>query len=224
MRSAQRRGSPSPHQSMPPPAPAGSRSSPTRAPACRGNPLRYDTLGRRRGVRLADGLAHIIDRAWHFGWCACCAAVCVFSTQRAAFSKGSQHVACMGGFAAVVGRFSHEESSLSASEITKWWAHGPTRSIPASRSTLRYGDTVGLREIKQRNTLAHGELPRRACATRRRAAHGRQRCCKPVLYLDVERDKAVRMAEVAMALGDPGAWSSGSVPGRQPSIYRYRLK
>jgi len=30
-----------------------------------------------------------------------------------------------------------------------------------------------------------------------------ERCCKPVVYPDVERDEAVRMAEVAKALGDP---------------------
>ena len=30
-----------------------------------------------------------------------------------------------------------------------------------------------------------------------------QRCCEPVVYPDVERDEAVRMAEVAKALGDP---------------------
>ena len=28
-------------------------------------------------------------------------------------------------------------------------------------------------------------------------------CCQPVVYPDVERDQAVRMAEVAKALGDP---------------------
>jgi ArsR family transcriptional regulator len=30
-----------------------------------------------------------------------------------------------------------------------------------------------------------------------------ERCCEPVVYPDVERDEAVRMAEVAKALGDP---------------------
>ena len=30
-----------------------------------------------------------------------------------------------------------------------------------------------------------------------------QRCCEPVVYPDVERDEAVRMALVAKALGDP---------------------
>ena len=30
-----------------------------------------------------------------------------------------------------------------------------------------------------------------------------QRCCEPVVYPDVERDQAIRMAEVAKALGDP---------------------
>ena len=30
-----------------------------------------------------------------------------------------------------------------------------------------------------------------------------QRCCEPVVYPDVERDEAVRMAQVAKALGDP---------------------
>jgi ArsR family transcriptional regulator len=30
-----------------------------------------------------------------------------------------------------------------------------------------------------------------------------ERCCEPVAYPDVERDEAVRMAEVAKALGDP---------------------
>ena len=28
-------------------------------------------------------------------------------------------------------------------------------------------------------------------------------CCEPVVYPDVERDRATRMAEVAKALGDP---------------------
>lgn len=30
-----------------------------------------------------------------------------------------------------------------------------------------------------------------------------ERCCEPVVYPEVERDKAIRMAEVAKALGDP---------------------
>jgi ArsR family transcriptional regulator, arsenate/arsenite/antimonite-responsive transcriptional repressor len=30
-----------------------------------------------------------------------------------------------------------------------------------------------------------------------------ERCCEPVAYPDVERDQALRMAEVAKALGDP---------------------
>ena len=30
-----------------------------------------------------------------------------------------------------------------------------------------------------------------------------ERCCEPVVYPDVERDQAIRMAEVAKALGDP---------------------
>jgi ArsR family transcriptional regulator, arsenate/arsenite/antimonite-responsive transcriptional repressor len=30
-----------------------------------------------------------------------------------------------------------------------------------------------------------------------------ERCCEPVVYPDVERDEAVRMAAVAKALGDP---------------------
>ena len=30
-----------------------------------------------------------------------------------------------------------------------------------------------------------------------------ERCCEPVVYPDVERDQAVRMASVAKALGDP---------------------
>src|SRR4051794_30976384 len=30
-----------------------------------------------------------------------------------------------------------------------------------------------------------------------------QPCCAPVVYPDVERDRAIRMAEVAKALGDP---------------------
>src|SRR5947209_20367618 len=30
-----------------------------------------------------------------------------------------------------------------------------------------------------------------------------QRCCEPVVYPDVEREEAVRMADVAKALGDP---------------------
>jgi ArsR family transcriptional regulator len=30
-----------------------------------------------------------------------------------------------------------------------------------------------------------------------------ERCCEPVVYPDVQRDQAMRMAEVAKALGDP---------------------
>lgn len=30
-----------------------------------------------------------------------------------------------------------------------------------------------------------------------------ERCCEPVVYPDVARDEAIRMAEVAKALGDP---------------------
>jgi ArsR family transcriptional regulator, arsenate/arsenite/antimonite-responsive transcriptional repressor len=30
-----------------------------------------------------------------------------------------------------------------------------------------------------------------------------ERCCEPVVYPDVEREEAVRMAQVAKALGDP---------------------
>jgi ArsR family transcriptional regulator len=30
-----------------------------------------------------------------------------------------------------------------------------------------------------------------------------ERCCDPVVYPDVERDQAIRMADVARALGDP---------------------
>jgi ArsR family transcriptional regulator, arsenate/arsenite/antimonite-responsive transcriptional repressor len=30
-----------------------------------------------------------------------------------------------------------------------------------------------------------------------------ERCCEPVVYPDVERDDAIRMAQVAKALGDP---------------------
>ena len=30
-----------------------------------------------------------------------------------------------------------------------------------------------------------------------------ERCCEPVVYPDIERDEAVRMAAVAKALGDP---------------------
>ena len=30
-----------------------------------------------------------------------------------------------------------------------------------------------------------------------------ERCCEPVVYPDVDRDHALRMAEVAKALGDP---------------------
>ncbi|HUA46132.1 MAG TPA: metalloregulator ArsR/SmtB family transcription factor [Solirubrobacteraceae bacterium] len=30
-----------------------------------------------------------------------------------------------------------------------------------------------------------------------------ERCCEPVVYPDVEREEAIRMAEVAKALGDP---------------------
>jgi ArsR family transcriptional regulator len=36
---------------------------------------------------------------------------------------------------------------------------------------------------------------------RKRAAG--ERCCEPVVYPDVQREHAVRMAEVAKALGDP---------------------
>jgi ArsR family transcriptional regulator len=36
--------------------------------------------------------------------------------------------------------------------------------------------------------------------TKRRAG---ERCCEPVVYPDVERGQALRMAEVAKALGDP---------------------
>ena len=36
--------------------------------------------------------------------------------------------------------------------------------------------------------------------TKRRAG---ERCCEPVVYPDVARDEAIRMAEVAKALGDP---------------------
>src|SRR5205085_9759344 len=30
-----------------------------------------------------------------------------------------------------------------------------------------------------------------------------ERCCEPIVYPDVERDEAIRMADVAKALGDP---------------------
>jgi ArsR family transcriptional regulator len=30
-----------------------------------------------------------------------------------------------------------------------------------------------------------------------------ERCCEPVVYPEVDRDRAIRMAEVAKALGDP---------------------
>jgi ArsR family transcriptional regulator, arsenate/arsenite/antimonite-responsive transcriptional repressor len=30
-----------------------------------------------------------------------------------------------------------------------------------------------------------------------------ERCCEPVVYPEVERDQAIRMAEVAKAIGDP---------------------
>jgi ArsR family transcriptional regulator len=30
-----------------------------------------------------------------------------------------------------------------------------------------------------------------------------ERCCEPVVYPDIEREEAIRMAEVAKALGDP---------------------
>jgi ArsR family transcriptional regulator len=30
-----------------------------------------------------------------------------------------------------------------------------------------------------------------------------ERCCEPVVYPDVEREQAIRIAEVAKALGDP---------------------
>src|SRR5947209_17757898 len=33
--------------------------------------------------------------------------------------------------------------------------------------------------------------------------HAGERCCEPVVYPDVEREQAARMAEVAKALGDP---------------------
>src|SRR6201990_1812206 len=39
-------------------------------------------------------------------------------------------------------------------------------------------------------------------APKRKRAAG-ERCCEPVVYPDVERAQALRMAEVAKALGDP---------------------
>ncbi len=39
-------------------------------------------------------------------------------------------------------------------------------------------------------------------APKRKRAAG-ERCCEPVVYPDVQRDEAARMAEVAKALGDP---------------------
>jgi ArsR family transcriptional regulator len=36
--------------------------------------------------------------------------------------------------------------------------------------------------------------------TKRRSG---ERCCEPVVYPDIEREQAIRMAEVAKALGDP---------------------
>jgi len=39
-------------------------------------------------------------------------------------------------------------------------------------------------------------------APKRKRAAG-ERCCEPVVYPDVERDHAARMAHVAKALGDP---------------------
>ena len=39
-------------------------------------------------------------------------------------------------------------------------------------------------------------------APKRKRAAG-ERCCEPVVYPDVERDQAARMAHVAKALGDP---------------------
>src|SRR6516165_9165614 len=39
--------------------------------------------------------------------------------------------------------------------------------------------------------------------TRKTKRAAGERCCEPVVYPDVERDRAIRMAEVAKALGDP---------------------
>src|SRR6201996_7525465 len=38
-----------------------------------------------------------------------------------------------------------------------------------------------------------------------------ERCCEPVVYPDVERDRAVRMAAVAKAIGDPVRLQLGDV-------------
>lgn len=40
------------------------------------------------------------------------------------------------------------------------------------------------------------------CAPKQKRAAG-ERCCEPVVYSDVEREQAIRIAEVAKALGDP---------------------
>ena len=40
------------------------------------------------------------------------------------------------------------------------------------------------------------------CTPKRKRAAG-ERCCEPVVYPDVERAQALRMAEVAKAIGDP---------------------
>ena len=37
-----------------------------------------------------------------------------------------------------------------------------------------------------------------------------ERCCDPVVYPDVQREQAVRMAQVAKALGDPVRLQPGS--------------
>ena len=46
------------------------------------------------------------------------------------------------------------------------------------------------------------DVVRSAALPQAEASRG-ERCCEPVVYPDVQRDHALRMAEVAKALGDP---------------------
>jgi ArsR family transcriptional regulator len=45
-----------------------------------------------------------------------------------------------------------------------------------------------------------------------------QPCCEPVVYPDVEREKAVRLAAVAKALGDPVRLRLASLIASQPEV------
>jgi ArsR family transcriptional regulator, arsenate/arsenite/antimonite-responsive transcriptional repressor len=44
-----------------------------------------------------------------------------------------------------------------------------------------------------------------------------ERCCEPVVYPDVEREQALRMAKVAKAFGDPCACSSWTCSESTPA-------